>query len=505
MERLEKLEVQLSTDIEPLLQIDGLKELTVYVVIAQKQQTESFCISCVQKWIEKGFVPRNLNIVTNAFADQLQVSFLESWIQWNATLPMGHTACLKLYDDFGFTRNLSPVFPMAQLEFSQTATIPFVKANNFGLLGLNNDLVLLNSCVYNGKAAFSANIVFSDDEFYFVHDSMLKRSVTDISFITDFNFALCESLHSGHLEQLAIACPNLQRLNLESNDNCLRSLQGLQKIAQHCSDLRGLNLRFIPFDVVESHEKLWEFLSDIKKLTYLALKVCLFGVHVRPDVQYSYKMFSLFQKFSSLQGLKFHNSSELPVCSACIASKPQLKWVWLFLSYFPSLRHCNCCYSDSDSVQDIIAGCKELKYLSCYAVERLSLSSTCSSHLQQLSIFSHVTDISDILFLETVSAHGGLSRVVLSINSVTSEGITNLIVNSRDLLTLGVSTCQSIYDKQGLKVNLKEFKTRMKTKFSCRKLFTVGCYKVIQNNKSLTKTLSNYIHDDDSDLFSMWY
>ena len=285
-------------------------------------------------WIGKGFVPRNLNIVTNAFADQLQINFLELWVQWNAALPMGHTACLKLYDDFGSTRNLSPVFPMAQLEFSQTATIPFVKASSFGLLGLENDLVLLNGSVYNGKAAFSANIVFSDDEFHFVHDSMLNRSVTDLNFVTDFNFALSDSLHSGHLEQLAIACPNLQRLNLEGNDNCLRSLQGLRKIAQHCSDLRGLNLCFIPFDVVESHEQLWKILSDMKKLTYLALKVCIFGVHVTPDVQYSHKMFGLFQKFSGLQGLEFHKSSELPVCSACIASKPQLKWVWLFLSYF---------------------------------------------------------------------------------------------------------------------------------------------------------------------------
>ena len=277
MEHLEKLEVQLSTDIEPLLRIGGLKELTVHVVIAQRLQTESFCISCVQIWIGKGFVPRNLNIVTNAFADQLQISFLELWVQWNAALPMGHTACLKLYDDFGLTRNLSPVFPMAQLEFSQTATLPFVKASSFGLLGLENDLVLLNSSVYNGKAAFSANIVFHDDEFNFVHDSMLNRSVTDLNFVTDFNFAPSDSLHSGHLEQLVIARPNLQRLNLEGNDNCLRlNLQGLRKIAQHCSDLRGLNLCFIPFDVVESHEQLWKIL---KKLTYLALKVCIFGVH----------------------------------------------------------------------------------------------------------------------------------------------------------------------------------------------------------------------------------
>ena len=503
MESLEKLEIQLSTDIEPLLQIGGLKELTVHVVIAQKQQTEPFCISCVQIWIGKGFVPSNLNIVTHAYPDLLQISFLESWIQWNTTLPMGHTACLKLYENYRSTLNLSPIFPMAQLDFSQTATMPFVKASSFGLLGLENNLVLLTSSVYNGKAAVKAKIVFGD-EFDFINDSTLNTAVTDLSFVTDFNFALCESLHSGHLEQLAIACPNLQRLNLEANDKCLRSLKGLRKIALHCNGLHGLNLRFIPFEVVESHEELWEILSDMKKLTYLALKLCLFGVHVTPDVQYSHKISSLFHKFSSLQGLEFHKSSELPVCCECIASKPQLKWVWLFLSYFPSLRYCNFSYSDPDSVQDIIAGCKELRYLSCSTIEQLSLSSACNSNLKHLSIFSPFSDVSDI-FLETVSAHGGLSCVVLSINSVTSEGITILIVNSRELLTLAVSTRRSICDKQDLKVNLREFKTRMKKKFSGQKLFNVGRYKVMQNNTSLTKGLGDYIFDDDSDLLSLWY
>ena len=36
-----------------------------------------------------------------------------------------------------------------------------------------------------------------------------------------------------HLEQLAIACPNLQQLNLKENVNCLKSLQGLRAIATH--------------------------------------------------------------------------------------------------------------------------------------------------------------------------------------------------------------------------------------------------------------------------------
>jgi len=208
MELLEKLEVQLSTDIEPLLRIGGLKELTVHVVIAQKLEIYDFCIACVHKWIGKGFVPSKLNIVTRRFSDQLQVSFLESWVQWNAILPMNHTACLKLYYNFRSKLKLLPIFPEVHLEFGQAATMPFVKASSFGLLGLENDLVLLTSSVHNSKAAFKADIVFSD-EFDYVHDNMLNRAFIDLSFVTAFNFALTRSLHSGHLEQLAVSCPNL--------------------------------------------------------------------------------------------------------------------------------------------------------------------------------------------------------------------------------------------------------------------------------------------------------
>ena len=500
MIHLEKLEVKLSTDIQPLFQIGGLRELTVHVVMSNKRETPPFCTSCVQQWVDRGFMPCKLNIVTHAYSEQLQATFLELWMQWNSMLPVGHTACLKLYDIYRSALNLSPVFPEAQLDFSDSATMPFVKASSFGILGLENDLVLLNDSVHNGKEAYKAEIVWYDD-FEFVRDRMLNIPVTSLKFLTDFNLALCKFLHPGHLEQLAIACPNLQRLNLEANHECLKSLKGLQKVAEFCQGLRGLNLLFISFEEVEDHEELWKILSGMKKLTFLAIKICLFGVCVTPDVQYSQKLYSIFQKFSCLQGLEFQSSSELPVCLACTASRSQLKWIWLFLSYFPFLRHCKFSYGDSDSVKDVIGGCKKLKYLSCVTHQQLSLSSECSSNLEQMLISSHVTDISKI-FLQTVSAHGGLIHVAISVNSVCIEGISSLIENSCELLSLVVCSRQFILDGQGLKVNLKAFKARIKKKFPFRKLFTVGSYKVAQNCEGCI-----YLHDYffNSDLSSLWY
>jgi len=111
------------------------------------------------------------------------------------------------------------------------------------------DLVLLTDSI-NNKTALKAKIVVPDG-FSHVLDGTLNSAMTSISFVTDFDFSCCTFLHSGHLEQLAVACPNLQRLNLFVNDECLRSLKGLAKVAQCCANLCGLNLLCISLDEVE--------------------------------------------------------------------------------------------------------------------------------------------------------------------------------------------------------------------------------------------------------------
>ena len=69
MEHLEKLEVQLSTDIKPLLQIGGLKELTVHV----PKQYHSLCAPWVEEWIKRRCLPCNLNLVTETFMGTVMI------------------------------------------------------------------------------------------------------------------------------------------------------------------------------------------------------------------------------------------------------------------------------------------------------------------------------------------------------------------------------------------------------------------------------------------------
>ncbi|XP_065918127.1 uncharacterized protein [Dysidea avara] len=276
----------------------------------------------------------------------------------------------------------------------------------------------------------------------------------------------------------------------------LQSMGKLETLeVQLSSDIKPL----LQIGEVESHIQLWDMLNDMKKLTYLALDVCLFGISIPNEMRYMDNFFSLVWQFSNLQGIEIRYSFGL--CVACFECKPQLKWVWLFLSYFPSLQHCKFCTDDSDSMQDIINGCKELTHLSCQCVGQLSLSSACNSNLQQLSVLSDNTDIPDI-FLETVSAHCGLVHVAISVNSVSTKGITSLIRNSPELLTMVVFTHQSICNKRGSKVNLKKFKNRIKETFPCRKLYSVGTFKIVQNNKLILHHFGDYLLN--SVLSSLW-
>ena len=72
------------------------------------------------------------------------------------------------------------------------------------------------------------------------------------------------ALLSGHLEQLSITCFNLERLNLSGNTSCLKTLQGLRNIVDHCHNLQGINLENVLAMQIENCMELWKVLSEIK-------------------------------------------------------------------------------------------------------------------------------------------------------------------------------------------------------------------------------------------------
>ena len=486
MNHLEKLEVRLTFGIKSLLQINGLKELTVHL----PAYCFMLCHAVAREWVLHGFNPCSFNIVIELFYNQLGRSFMRSWSQWNSSLPVGSKAYFKLYQKYRMPLNLFPILPAIQLEFGERAALPFVKPSSFGLLGLERDLLILT----NSAAACKAEIASPSISLIF-NDNMVNRAIGTLNFVTEFDFSSSETLYSGHLEQVAIACPNLQRLNLQNNYECLSCLRGLRTIGECCQGLCGLNLFCIPAEEVESLVQLWEILSNIKKLSHLAVESCVFQDFVENDSESIRYLISLFQKCSSLQALESQGDIACSMCSSDAVIK------WSFLCHFPLLRYCRLCTADPNGIQYIVNGCKELVCLSCSSQYDLFLSSVCTSSLQQLYIESEDGKLAGI-FMETVSAHGGLVYVILSVNSVSAEGITSLITNSPGLLTLSIITYEYICNENGLKINLKDFKSGLKRKFPCRKLFTVGNYKLVHNNRSGECCLSDFL--SGTDLLPLW-
>ena len=297
---------------------------------------------------------------------------------------------------------------------------------------------------------------------------MLNKVSDSLNCVTEFNFAYSETLQSGNLEQVAVACPNLQRLNLESNYDCLRPLRGLRMVANHCRDLRGLSIKCISVLDMESQIGLWDIVSSMS-LTDLVADVCT----LQSDSDNA-QLISFFQKCSTLRALQCESFYD-EVCSVCINAEVK----WSLLSHFPSLKYCNMPGDHPSVVQDIISGCKELEVFRCEPVVSLLISSVFTSSLQQIYIQSHSTNIPDI-FMETVSAHGRLLHVALLVNSLTIQGIIILIRNSPELLTFAICASSIVFNKFGWneiteKDNLRD---SLQKRFPDRKLFRVGKFTV---------------------------
>jgi len=471
MIRLEKLEVQLSSGIEPLLEIGRLKELTVHV----PEQYHSSCAQWVEEWKKYGCVPFYFNLFTARFKPDAETSFIKSILHRNYSPLSGYTSYFKLFYKLKPPLDLFPSLPDFQVQFGHTVSVPSVKIGTFGIFGLGE--MMLMDCTYNGKMFYKA-----EHPAYNMYECSIpmENVVSSLSCVTEFNFANSGVLNSGHLEQLAFACPNLQRLNLENNNDCLTRLEGLRKIAHHCLSFHGLNLKKV--SVIESHVGLWEVLSSMK-LTHLAMDVCGFNGPLYPSFlchrTADNELIPLFQKCTTLQALEIFNPSFYPseACLSCV-DFAGTDTKWLLLSLFPALKYCRVSSMHSTVLQDVINACKELTVLSCNCLPQ-NISSVVTTNLQQLYIYAVTTEIPDI-FMKTVSAHGGLIHVVMSVSSATVNGIVTLVKNSPELLTLNVCTeLISNHDSASPEDELEE----SLQKYSNRKLFNVGCrFAVAPNN-----------------------
>ena len=405
-------------------------------------------------WKGLEFRPSNLKLISSGG----YIDDLVSYVTQLTNIPTGTNANFRVYDKH-IPLNFSPSFPIFQLQVEGCGkvTIPCIKLSYFGVLGMENDLALMTDCQYGGRTIYKVK---------YLHPNILNKitsfihivKLCDLLHSVDLDLSHCySSLHSGHLEQLATACPTLQRLNLDSCSDCLKSLQGLRAIASHCECLRGLNIGQICISNVEGHVLLWEILSDMK-LTHLAMKFCVLRSHKAAITK---ALICLYQKCCTIKGIQLN----VCFCKGSSANKDAL-----MLSYFSSLNYCNLEYKRKPAMeQDVINNCKELKYVKFSCCQSTSLNLVHSHNLQQLYISASHTIVPDE-FMTSVSAHGGLVHVAMIVQSSTAEGITSLVRNSPKLITLYVSA-QTIH-----RLSVENFNATLREMFCNRRLFTAGHY-----------------------------
>jgi len=487
MGHLQSLDFHLANqDIIQLLEIVkcssmNLKELTVREICMTYNSFDRTFEPWLNYWTTNRFVPQRLNLVIVGMDTSFEELLMEESRKLVFSSPSGDSGVIKLYKSLKTPMNLAHVLPVFQVEFGPAATLPVVNADICGFSNMQflvlTDSILHNQVVYKASLRLYQLVV------------QVNRTFTDLEFIIEFDASHFDA-KSDHLEQLAFACPNLQRVNLFGNKQCLKSLRGLRTIASCCHNLHGLNLMGMSVKEVENQMELWEILSSMK-LTHLAICLCI----LLPSVEENkIKLQDLFGKCVYLQALECFVSCYW--CSSSFANKSLS-----ILSYFKVLTHLTqtefSYHPCATSLHDIVTSCNQLKYLLFSEIigSHQYLTPTYSDSLEQLCIHSHDLDLPGD-FMSSISAHGGLVHVELIVRSVTSEGITQLITNSPNLLTF-----HAFLDDQHFELLDQNLKAILKGKMSDRKLFACEGYLVV---KAFSTVGIEHIKKSHEDLVSFW-
>ena len=143
---------------------------------------------------------------------------------------------IGLYD---IARVPMDAIPLRKFQLGPAAKPPpliIVKLSDHGILGLDKDIFYSSDYDHYGKARLSVSPKYNLD---LVEDEHLHY-ISNFNSVSNVDFSGV-NIYPDHLEQLAIACPNLERLNLSGAHNSLQSLQGLHAIVDTCQNLQGLN------------------------------------------------------------------------------------------------------------------------------------------------------------------------------------------------------------------------------------------------------------------------
>ena len=353
------------------------------------------------------------------------------WVELQKSKYKSSSLEIGLCDYRKIPMNLYPLIPLKKLKFGPSVTSPFIQLSSYGIEGIQQDIFWLSEYI---NCFGTVRYILTPVHKLYSHQN-IPISYGQMDFVSCVDFSNV-GVNSNHLEQLAVLCPNLQRLNLQGNANCLKDLLGLHAIVHTCQNLEGINLAKISVSQVESLLLLWELLSSLKRLTHLSIDLCLMESN---DANKQKLIINMFKTCQYLKALEITHAYD---CRRCTNVEG------FFFSYFPSLTYCRMYCFRYSALTYAINNCHNLKYLyeNCYHVCNtilLPLSNNC--HLEQLCICSLSLNLTDKL-VKVLSANGQLERVVLHVKSITINSLTTLIKNSPKLTLLHISMIEPCFD-----------------------------------------------------------
>ena len=217
-----------------------------------------------------------INVYDKLIYSSVKNQLLQFWSTWSSKLPSFE---VSLYEIKRVSINLYPSIPLMKLQFGPAATPPLIKLTDHGILGLQYDKFHFTEYDHYGEVRHS--ITASSDglrDGLHVVKEQLCNQISNLYSVSNVDFTIMD-IYPGHLEQLAIACPNLERINIQNVSRCLQNLKGLHAIVDKCKNLQGIYLARIPVSRVECHLLLWGLISSVKKLTHLAIHLSMLTHH----------------------------------------------------------------------------------------------------------------------------------------------------------------------------------------------------------------------------------
>ena len=400
---------------------------------------------------------------------------------------------IGLYDIARVPMDLYPSIPLRKFQFGPAAKPPLIKLSDHDILGLNRDIFYLSDYDHCGKTRLSISPKYYHS--HLVKDEHL-HCISNFNSVSNVDFSGV-NIYPDHLEQLSIACPNLERLNLRNADNSFQSLKGLRAIVDTCQNLQGLNLVGIPVSSVESYLLLWELLSSIKKLTHLAIDLCML-IHINNNCYNAAdkdKLIGMLGNCDSLKALEIKQTFDEYQNVSSVND--------LLFSLFPSLVYVRLSqFKCITAFEYTIINCRQLKYL-YYGIDHseahVTLPSSSNCHLEQLCVISYAINVS-APSVQVLSAHGGLEKVALFVRSITTSTIITLINNSPSLILLYIVTREPLCDDNDASVDQEDYKDTVSKKFSNHKLLTTGDF-IFYNRHYFSEML---VHIFDTNFNSFW-